>query len=271
MTTEEPKNPLSDSASASTVTTRELQERKSVRVFRPEPLSPQVRETVLEAAFEAPTAGNQQLYSIIEIKNEKTLQKLALLCDDQPFIATAPLVLAFVADCRYWPQIYRAAGAKKIRRPGVGDLLLAVDDSLIAAQNAVSAAWSLGVGSCYIGDFMENAEAMRELLHLPSYVFPAALVVFGYPTQKQLERRKPSRSSRRVMVMVDGYQDRSPEDLHEIVEVRRGSQDFESWVQAFCARKYNSDFSREMTRSVGVYLADFDSSGSEELDLSALD
>ncbi|TGY61424.1 nitroreductase [Muricaecibacterium torontonense] len=270
MTTDDPQNPLPDSLLASTVTTRELQERKSVRVFRPEPLSPQVRESILEAAFEAPTAGNQQLYSIIEIKDEKIRQKLALLCDDQPFIDAAPLVLAFVADCRYWPQIYRAAGAEKIRQPGVGDLLLAVDDTLIAAQNAVSAAWSLGVGSCYIGDFMENAEAMRELLHLPSFVFPATLVVFGYPTQKQLERQKPSRSPECAMVMVDSYQDRSPEDLYEIVEARRGSQDFESWAQAFCARKYNSDFSREMTRSVGVYLADFDNSGNGELDLSAL-
>ena len=257
--------------SGSTSTIRELLERKSVRVFKPDPLSPQVRETILQAAFEAPTAGNQQLYSIIEVKNEQLLTKLALLCDDQPFIATAPMVLAFVADCRFWPQIYRAAGAENIRTPGVGDLLLAVDDTMIAAQNAVSAAWSLGVGSCYIGDFMENAEAMRELLRLPRFVFPATLVVFGYPTQKQLERQKPMRSPASAMVMVDGYEDRSFEDLQKIVDARRGSQDFDSWVKAFCARKYNSDFSREMTRSVGVYLTDFDISGNEEIDLTALD
>ena len=44
------------------------------------------------------------------------------------------------------------------RRPGEGDLLLATADAAIAAQNAVTAAWSLGIGSCYIGDVMENCE-----------------------------------------------------------------------------------------------------------------
>ena len=32
----------------------------------------------------------------------------------------------------------------------------------------------------------------------------------------------------------------------------------EEWLQAFCARKYNSDFAREMSRSVRLYLKDFD-------------
>ena len=40
----------------------------------------------------------------------------------------------------------------------------------IAAQNAVVAAESLGIGSCYIGDVIENAEQMREALHLPEHV-----------------------------------------------------------------------------------------------------
>ena len=38
---------------------------------------------------------------------------------------------------------------------------------------------------------------------------------------------------------------------------RAGLKGYDAWMQAFCERKYNSDFSREMTRSVGVYLNDF--------------
>jgi hypothetical protein len=34
-------------------------------------------------------------------------------------------------------------------------------------------------------------------------------------------------------------------------------RDFDSWIQAFCDRKYNSDFSREMSRSVEEYLKAF--------------
>ena len=46
------------------------------------------------------------------------------------------------------------------REPDVGDLLLAVSDANIAAQNAVTAAEAMGIGSCYIGDIMENAETV---------------------------------------------------------------------------------------------------------------
>ena len=57
--------------------------------------------------------------------------------------------------------------------------MLAVTDTVIAAQNAVVAAESLGLGSCYIGDIMENCEEQRRLLCLPDYVFPAAIVGIG--------------------------------------------------------------------------------------------
>ena len=33
--------------------------------------------------------------------------------------------------------------------------------------------------------------------------------------------------------------------------------DFDRYLQAFCKRKYESDFSREMSRSAAVYLKDF--------------
>ena len=85
--------------------------------------------------------------------------------------------------------------------------MLAVSDANIAAQNAVTAAWSLGIGSCYIGDVMENCETQRRLLHLPKYVFPAAMVVFGYPTAQQLEREKPERVEMRHIVHENAYRE----------------------------------------------------------------
>lgn len=71
--------------------------------------------------------------------------------------------------------------------------MLAVTDTAIAAQNAVVAAESFGIGSCYIGDIMENCDTQRSLLHLPDYVFPAVMLVFGWPTQQQKDRVKPQR------------------------------------------------------------------------------
>lgn len=97
-----------------------LSARKSVRVYTDEPVTEAERNAILQAAFQAPTAGNQQLYTILNITDPALKARLADLCDHQPFIAKAPLVLVFLADCRRWLQAYKAAGVEDVRTPGVG-------------------------------------------------------------------------------------------------------------------------------------------------------
>ncbi|MBR4017790.1 MAG: nitroreductase family protein [Oscillospiraceae bacterium] len=235
---------------------QQLKDRKSVRVFTDREIAPKEVSAILEAAVNAPTAGNQQLYTIIHVTDPELKTQLSESCDHQPFIAQAPLVLVFCADCRKWYKAFQEYGCDP-RKPGVGDLMLAISDTNIAAQNAVVAAQSLGIGSCYIGDIMENAEQQRQILSLPPYVFPAAMLVFGYPTDQQLERPKPPRSPMEHIVHENGYRDMEKEELQQMLSVKTGAREFEEWIQAFCNRKYNSDFSREMTRSVAVYLEDY--------------
>lgn len=237
-------------------TIRELLARKSMRVYTDEPIPADAKEAILLSAVNAPTAGNQQLYTIIDVTDQALKDALAESCDHQPFIATGKMVLVFCADCRKWYEGFRAAGAEP-RNPGVGDLLLAVSDATIAAQNAVVAAESLGIGSCYIGDIMEQCETHREMLHLPEYVFPCCMLVFGYPTQQQLDRTKPERAAMQHIVHENAYRAMDSAELRQLFTPKAGQRSFEDWMQAFCARKYNSDFSREMTRSVAEYLKDF--------------
>lgn len=240
---------------------RELAARKSVRVFTEEPVTEAEKQAVLGAAFEAPTAGCQQLYTILDVTDPALKERLAELCDHQPFIATAPVVLVFLADCHRWPQVYRAAGCK-VRRPGAGDALLAAADACIAAQNAVTAAGSLGLGSCYIGDVLEQCEAMRAALRLPAHVLPAAMLVMGRPTRQQQERPKPARFAPEYIVCENVYREKTDEE-HRAALAQRAAREgkkafrFEAWVQAFAKRKYESGFSREMSRSAAVYLKDF--------------
>ena len=237
-------------------TIRALRARKSTRAFEKRPIPPELKEAILEAAVQAPTAGCQQLYTILDITDQAIKDALVDTCDHQPFIATAPLVLVFCADCKKWRDAFACAGAEP-RAPGAGDLLLAVDDALIAAQNAVIAAESLGIGSCYIGDIMENCEAQRALLKLPDYVFPAALVVFGWPTESQKRRPKPERCPMAHIVHENAYRPMEGEELRAMLGYKAGEEGFEAWCRAFCKRKYNSDFSREMTRSVEQYWKQF--------------
>ena len=166
------------------------------------------------------------------------------------------MVLVFCADCKKWYDTYLEADCEP-RLPGAGDLMLAVTDAVIAAQNAVVAAESLGLGSCYIGDIMENCEEQRKILKLPKYVFPAAMLVFGWPTQQQMDRQKPQRCERKHIVHENTYRSMNGEELREMFAHQCKNRSFEEWCQAFCQRKYNSDFSREMTRSVEKYLKQF--------------
>ena len=235
---------------------RQLKDRRSVRVFEEKEIAePLVRE-ILTAAVSAPTAGNQQLYTILRITDPEIKTRLSESCDHQPFIAEGKLVLVFCADCLKWYEAFRSAGLDP-RKPGAGDLLLAVDDALIAAQNAVTAAESLGIGSCYIGDIMENIETQREILGLPDYVFPAALLVFGYPTQQQKKRAKPERAEMDLIVQENKYRRHTAEELRRMTGRQDAGDGYADWIRAFFKRKYDSDFSREMTRSVDEALKPF--------------
>ena len=254
---------MNDSKSQKNEVVKNLFERKSVRIFEDRPISPEDRLTILQAACQAPPAGNQQLYTILEITEPALKKRLSVTCDNQPFIADAPLVLLFCADCQKWYDAYRYAGCTP-RHPSAGDLMLAVEDSSLAAQNAVTAAWSLGIGSCYIGDIMEHCELHRELFQLPPYVFPAVMLVLGYPTARQRERTKPARCPLDSIVMENTYRKMDRDALYQMFSHKSGQQSYEDWMTAFCNRKYNSDFSREMGRSVREYLKEFLSSDQTE-------
>ena len=235
---------------------RQLKQRKSVRAFEERPIGRAEKQAILEAAVQAPTAGNQQLYTILDITDPEVRSSLVDTCDHQSMIGKAPMVLIFCADCKKWYDGFLAAGCSP-RKPETGDLMLAVCDTLIAAQNAVTAAQSLGIGSCYIGDVMENCEAQRALLKLPDYVFPAAMVIFGYPTRQQEERPKPRRVELSCIVQENGYQPLTAEQLEQMWTPRAGKLPYQQWMERFCARKFNSDFSREMSRSVEEYLSQY--------------
>ena len=237
-------------------TIRQLHSRKSVRVFEDREIAEELVKEILDAACQAPTAGNQQLYTIIRVSDEHLLERLSESCDHQPFIKEAKLVLVFCADCLKWQNAYKYCGCDP-RKPGAGDLMLAAIDASIAAQNAVTAAWSLGIGSCYIGDILENCEEQRDILGIPEYVMPAVMLVFGYPSEQQTRRVKPVRSSLEYIVSENKYPGMDPDYVRGMLEPKSGNVDYEDWMKAFFKRKYDSDFSREMSRSVEKYLEQY--------------
>ncbi|GAA0181155.1 nitroreductase family protein [Clostridium sediminicola] len=238
-----------------------LKNRKSVRVFENKLIETNIKNEILQSAFEAPTAGAMMLYTILDITDKKLKERLAVTCDNQPFIAKAPLVLVFLADYQRWYDVFSLEDCNP-RKPGEGDILLAYADAIIAAQNTVVAAESLGIGSCYIGDIIENCEEVRELLDLPDYVIPAAMVVYGYPVDSQKNRKKPPRFEKKYIVFENKYHKLSKEEhveMHNERNRKNGLIDKNAIekIKALCNRKYMSDFSLEMNRSATEYLKKF--------------
>ena len=113
---------------------RQLLARKSTLAFTEQDITPEEKAAILQAAVNAPTAGNQQLYTILDITDPALKERLAVTCDNQPFIAQAKMILIFCADCKKWQDAFSTAGCTP-RKPAVGDLLLAVSDANIAATN----------------------------------------------------------------------------------------------------------------------------------------
>ena len=71
-----------------------------------------------------------------------------------------------------------------------------MQDTVIAAQTTVLAAEALGLGSCYIGDIIENYEQLQALLDLPPLAAPACCLIMGYPKRptSPMQRRPPKES-----------------------------------------------------------------------------
>ena len=241
-------------------TIRLLMERKSVRQFVMEEMPGEDIRTILEAAVQAPTAGNKSLWTAIHVTDPEKKLALSKSCDNQPFIATAPLVLVFCADYKRWFDMYKTLDlGEELRVPGEGDFLLAAADTIIAAHASVVAADALGYGSCYIGDIIENCDIQREILGLPEYVKPVCMAVYGRPTQNQIDRKKPPRFKVEDLVHENTYRAIDAQQMVDMLAERQNleGEALDRWLLAFCKRKWNCDFSREMTRSAAQMIREW--------------
>lgn len=243
-----------------------IEARSSTRKFAQDSVTDEQRSAVLHAATRAPSAGAMMMYSIIDIRNQETLDQLAVLCDDQPFIAMAPWALVFVVDYAKWIDLFEHAGCfepsfveqtgKSPRRaPGMGEFAIAAQDAVIAAQTAVIAAEAVGLGSCYIGDVVENAEAVGRLLDLPPYTLPLSMLVLGVPAKGRPATPHPVEN----IVMAERYRRADAATMDkQVAEMdamfRPHAREAGERVRDIYTRKHTSPFMAEMGRSMGRWL-----------------
>lgn len=137
--------------------------RRSIRSYERREVPGEVLTQILEAGRQASSATNRQPIHFIVVKDNEPKKDFSFL-QFNGFIKDAPLVIVGCAD--------------------VHSLLTgkwAIVDTAISMQNMVIAAWTLGVGSCWIGAF--NEEKVKEALKIPEKWKIVALLTLGYPAE----------------------------------------------------------------------------------------
>ena len=240
-------------------TLRVIDERRSTRVYSEKEITNQEKKIILEAAINAPTAGNMVLYSIIDVCDQDKKERLSILCDNQPFIKNGKMVLLFVSDARKWYEEYNRINQSELK-PSVADFYLSLADAHIAAENAVIAAESLGIGSCYIGDIIENYEEVKMMFKLPKYVNPVCLLIFGHK-KNEVAGPKIKRFNLDDVVHIDEFSERSHqtfvnkfESLNDVGEQERKADQL---VNAVFKHKMKAEFFQEMNRSFKLMLKEY--------------
>lgn len=248
-------------------TIRLIENRKSSRAFIEKEIDKATIDKLKELTMRAPSAGNMLLYSVLEITDKMKKAKLAKICDNQIMIEKAPLVWIFLADMNKWLTYFKEAKCDEkenleIRKIGIGDLHLSLQDAIIAGQNCAISAEALGLTSCYIGDVIENFEELKTLLDLPPHVAPACMLIMGYPTKslkdRPLTKRAPLDSN---IFMENSYKMQNLEDLsyqysvmeNNLKEIGILSKE-KCYADHYYKRKFSSSFMKEMNRSCQVIL-----------------
>jgi len=144
--------------------------RRSIRRYEKQDIPKDVLDKILEAGRQAPSAGNKQPWHFIVLSDYDIKEKLSH-GKWNTFVKDSAIT---IVGCGYIGDEY-------------GRKWSTVDIS-IALQNMVIAAWGLGIGSCWIGDFKE-AE-VKSLLNIPEDRKVIALVTFGYPAEMIESRQK---------------------------------------------------------------------------------
>ena len=78
------------------------------------------------------------------------------------------------------------------------------------------------------------------------------------PGAQQLAREKPRRCEGKFLVHENGYHRMQASELRAMLGYKAAARPYEEWLRSFCDFKYNSGFSREMSRSADEYLKAFE-------------
>lgn len=144
--------------------------RRSCRVFGNNSVTDEQVNQLLKAAMAAPSAGNEQPWHFVVIRNKETLNKISAIHPHAPMAKDASVAILICGDpsLEYHKDYF-------------------VQDCSAATQNLLLAAHALGLGAvwCGVHPRKEREKELRDLLNIPEKIVPFSLVPIGEPMEKK--------------------------------------------------------------------------------------
>ena len=151
--------------------------RRSIRTYKQQNVPEEIVEKLIDAASFAPSAGNIQPWKFVIARKQDTKKKLAQAAD-QAFIEEAPVVIVVCANEE------RSSMGYGFR----GKTLYCIQDTAAATQNILLTAYSLGLGTCWIGAF--NEDEAKKAINAPEEIRPVAIIPVGYANEAPTQRNR---------------------------------------------------------------------------------
>jgi nitroreductase len=220
---------------------------RSVRSYLDQPLPAGALEIAIAAAQSAPSSSNLQAWSVVSVTDPERKARINAVSGKQRQIAEAPLLLVWLADLS---RLRGIAGSLSHTADGLDYLetfLLGVIDAALAAQNAVTAFNSLGLGSCYIGALRNDPATVAAELGLPPEVFPVFGLTVGVPDPARASDIKPRLPQSSVLHREQYESSVRPDDLSRYDSTLRGFQAEQAMPSV--------DWTRQLSQRIGTVAA----------------
>ena len=180
----------------------------SIRKFIEEGVIQEQIDAIIQCAQMASTSSHFQAYSIIEVRDPEKREVLKECSGGQKWIVSAPLVLLFCADLHRNSQYFD--GIDKDILTNTECYTVAVIDAALAAQNAFTAAESMGLGGVIVGGIRNDVQKLIDTFELPKQVAPLFALCIGHPDDNPgLKPRLPQA----VVHKIDTYNEENNEEL----------------------------------------------------------
>ncbi len=200
--------------------------RRTIRRYTDREVTDNELRDMLEAASQAPTTGNMQLYSVIVTRSDEGKRDLAPEHFNQPQTTSCNVLLTFCADFNRFVRWCEVSDAE----PGYDNFqsfVTAVIDTVIFAQQFCTIAEMRGLGVCYLGTTTYTAPQIAAKLALPARVVPVITLSVGYPDgEAPLSDRIPVSA----IMHSETYHDYSDEEIRQIYSEKEAREDSRQFV-----------------------------------------